>query len=85
VAVRRAHHGDLDALVAEPSNASCPFSFDRGLTFELETELAEEIDRRCEVVDDDADVIHPLNRHVPPLTDVSSLKPRLAYGRSDGT
>jgi len=46
VAVGRAHHGDLDALVAESSDAPCPLSFDRGLAFELEAELAKERDRR---------------------------------------
>jgi hypothetical protein len=46
VAVRRAHHGDLNALVTQSSDAPCPVSFDRGLAFELEAELAEERDRR---------------------------------------
>ena len=27
VAVRRAHHGDLHALVAQAGDAPCPFSF----------------------------------------------------------
>src|SRR5256714_13477253 len=40
VAVRRAHHGNLDALIAESSDTSGPFSFDRGSAFELEAELA---------------------------------------------
>ena len=64
VAVRCAHHRDLDALVAKSGDATCPLSFDRGSPFEFEAELAEELDRRCEVLDDDADVVHPLNRHV---------------------
>jgi len=46
VAVRRAHHGDLDALVAESSDVPGPLSFDRGLPFQLEAELAKEGDRR---------------------------------------
>jgi hypothetical protein len=54
VAVRRAHHGYLDALVAESGDAPCPFSFDRGLRFELEAELEEELDLRREVIDDNA-------------------------------
>jgi hypothetical protein len=41
VAVRRAHHGDLDAHVAQSSDALCPVSFDRGSPFELEAELGE--------------------------------------------
>src|SRR5687768_18235304 len=31
VAVRRAHHGNLDVLIAQSSDTSGPFSFDRGL------------------------------------------------------
>jgi len=30
VPVRRAHHGNLDALIAQSSDTSGPFSFDRG-------------------------------------------------------
>src|SRR5262245_66250047 len=65
--VRRAHHGNLDALIAQPSDTSGPLSFDRGPPFELETELAKEINRRCEVIDDDSDVVHPFKRHVSTL------------------
>ena len=36
--------------------------------FELEAELAKELDRRCEVLDDDANVVHPLKRHVPNIS-----------------
>src|SRR2546430_6141110 len=46
VAVRRAHHGDLDALVAQSSDAPCPLSFHHRSPFELEAELAKERDRR---------------------------------------
>src|SRR6266480_3449792 len=67
VAVRRAHHGDLDALVAQSSDAPRPLSFHHRSPFELETELAKELDRRCEVVDDDADVVHSFKCHGPNL------------------
>jgi uncharacterized protein YciI len=67
VAVRRAHHGNLDALIAQSSDTSGPFSFDRGPPFEIEAELAKESDRRFEVVDDDSYVVHPFNRHGPNL------------------
>src|SRR5262249_25373793 len=49
VAVRRAHHRDLDLLVAEAGDPPCPFSFDHRLPLQLEAELAEELDRRFEV------------------------------------
>lgn len=67
VAVRRAHHGDLDSLVAQPGHAPCPLSFHQGSPFELQAELAKELDRRCEVLDDDANVVHPFERHGPNL------------------
>src|SRR6185503_9472214 len=55
VSVRRAHHGHLDALIAQSRDTSGPLSFDRALPFEIEAELAKEIDRRGEIVDDDSD------------------------------
>jgi len=54
LAVRHAHHGNLDALIAEARDTSGPFSFDHGPPFELEAELAKEINRRSEVIDDDS-------------------------------
>src|SRR3954471_19018127 len=36
VAVRRPHHRDLDVLIAQARDASCPFAFDRRPTLELE-------------------------------------------------
>src|SRR5262249_25451769 len=70
VAVRRAHHGNLDALIAQSSDTPSPFSFDRGPPFELEAELAKEINRRCKVIDDDSYVVHPCERHVSNLQSV---------------
>src|SRR2546423_360280 len=67
MAVRRAHHGNLDALIAQSSDTSGPFSFDRGPPFEIEAELAKETDRRFEVIDDDSYVVHPLKRHLSNL------------------
>jgi hypothetical protein len=58
VTVRRAHHSDLDALVAQSRNTSCPFAFNYGSPFELEAELAEEGDSGIEGFDHNADVVH---------------------------
>jgi len=67
VAVGRAHHGNLDALIVQSSDTSGPFSFDRGPPFELEAELAKEINRASEVIDDDSYVVHSFERHVSNL------------------
>jgi hypothetical protein len=76
VAVRRAHHGDLDAHVAQASDALCPVSFDRGSPFELEAELGEKRDSSIEGFHHDADVVHPLKRHAAhPSPVVVSTRP----------
>jgi len=73
VAVRRAHHRNLDALIAKSRDTSGPFSFERGPPFEIKAELAKEVDGRFEVIDDDAYVVHPFERHLCNLQgDVSS-------------
>jgi hypothetical protein len=64
VAVGRTHHGNLDVLIAQSSDTSGPFSFDRSSPFEVEAELAKESDRRFEVFDDDSYVVHSFKRHV---------------------
>ena len=63
VAVRCAHHGDLDTLLTKSGNATRPLSLHHGLPFELQAEGAKELNRRREILDDDADVVHPLHRH----------------------
>jgi hypothetical protein len=74
VAVRRAHHGDFDALIAQSSDTAGPFSFNRGPAFEVEAELAKEINRRCEVIDDDSYVVHPFERHVFNLRELGPFR-----------
>jgi hypothetical protein len=71
VAVRRAHHGNLDALIGKSSDTSCPFSFYRGPPFEVKAELLKEINRQFEVIDDDSYVIQPLDRHSSNLQKVA--------------
>ena len=43
VTVRRTHHGNLDAHVAQSSDAICPVSFDWGAPLELEAKFGEEV------------------------------------------
>lgn len=43
MSIRRAHHSNLDLLIAQSGDTSGPFSFDCGPPFEFETEFAKEI------------------------------------------
>jgi hypothetical protein len=70
VAVWRAHHGNLNALIGKSGDTSCPFSFDRGPTLELEAEFSKEINCPFEIIDDDSYIVHPFERHVSNLQDV---------------
>ncbi len=74
MAIRRAHHGNLDMLIAEPGDTPGPFSFDRRPPFEREAEFGKEIDRHAEIFDDDSYIVHSLERHVSNLQDVVSIK-----------
>ena len=85
MAVRRPHHGNLDALIAQSSDTSGPFSFDRGPSFELEAEFEKEIDRRSEVIDDDSYVVHPFERHLSNLQGVVWSHDRLFLQRVSRT
>jgi hypothetical protein len=54
-----------------------PGAFDRHLAFERHAEDGEEGNGGWEVVDDDADMVHSLDRHVPSLAGAISLsRPR---------
>src|SRR3712207_6334268 len=64
VAVRGPHHGDVGADVVEPDDAVHPTPLDRRLAFQLHTEFGEERFGSLKVVDNDENVVHPLNRHV---------------------
>src|SRR5579859_1091910 len=59
VAVGSDHHGDFDALIAQPGDASGPFALDGGAAFERQAELGEEGDGVVERLHGDADVVHP--------------------------
>jgi hypothetical protein len=69
VAVRGAHHGDLDALVAQSGDAPRPVAFDHGSPFELESQLCEERDSGIERLHHDADVVHPFKGHAAIIAD----------------
>ena len=62
VAIRHPHHGDLDALVTQSSDAP-DISFDHESPLELEAKLGKERDGGIKRLHHDADVVHPLKRH----------------------
>ena len=65
VAVRSPHHCDVDSDIVEADNAVHPTSLDCRLALQLQTEFKEERKSSLQVVDNDADVVHPLDRHTP--------------------
>src|ERR1700704_2743910 len=80
VTVRRAHHGNLDAHVAQSSDAICPVSFDWGAPLELETKFGEELNGGIKVFHHEADVIHTLDRHDVSVASNVRVLPRGARG-----
>jgi hypothetical protein len=61
------HHNDVDLDTFEPVDAVHPRALDRHLAFERHAERGEKSDSGCKVVDDDADVVQSLDRHVPSI------------------
>ena len=68
MAVRGPHHCDVDSDAVEPDDAVHPTSLDWHFDLQLQTKLDKESDSRCEVVDNNADMVHPPYRHVPEHT-----------------
>ena len=76
--VGRPHECDLDSNLIESDDAVHPVALDGcRATVELHPELDEEGDGSFEVVDDDTDVVHPLDRHVADPRACISLAPRM--------
>src|SRR5205823_4831930 len=88
VTIRRTHHGNLDAHVAQSSDAICPASFDWGAPLELEAKFGEELNGGVDVFYHDADVVHTLDRHEVSLaSNAHDDRPRAggnAAGRRSG-
>src|SRR6476659_8842636 len=61
------HHNDIDLDTFERVDAVHPRAFDRRLAFTRHAEGGEEGNGGWKVVDDDADMIHSLDRHVRSL------------------
>lgn len=73
----------INTLIAQSSDTSGPFSFDHGSSFELEAEFAKEINRRCEVVDDDAYIVQSPKVSLQSTRRRSSNKGRLRRPKTD--
>jgi hypothetical protein len=69
------HHRDLGPDAVQADGAVRPQALDLPLAFQLHAELGEERDGGVQVVDDDTDVVHPLNGHVRQHTDAASRQP----------
>src|SRR5439155_14535272 len=67
VAVWGPHHGDVDPDAFEPAESVHPGAFDRHLAFKRHAEDGEEGNGGWEVVDDEADMVHSLDRHFASL------------------
>ena len=67
------HHNDVDLDTFEPVDAVHPRALDRRLAFDRHAERGEKSDSGCKVVDDDADVVQSLDRHVPSIAEAVRL------------
>ena len=63
------HHNDVDLNAFEPVDAVHPWALDRRLAFDRHAERGEKSDSGCKVVDNDADVVQSLDRHVPSIAE----------------
>jgi hypothetical protein len=63
VNVRRPHHRDVDSDTFEPDDSVGPTSLHLRLVVQLQTKFDKECNGSCEVVDNNADVVHARKRH----------------------
>jgi hypothetical protein len=63
VTVRGPQHGDVLSDVVEPDDTLHPTSLDWPLALQLHAKFDEERNNSVKVVDNDEDVVHPLDRH----------------------
>src|ERR1700716_1444957 len=76
VPIRGSHHHDVDLNIFEPVDAVYPRALDRRLAFDRHAERSEKSDSGCKVVNDDADVVQSLDRHVPNIAEAVRGVPR---------
>jgi hypothetical protein len=73
VTIGRAHHGDLDTLVAHTGHTAGPFAFDGHPPFQGQAEFGEEDDGGIEVFHHDADVLHADDSHASTSLSVGAV------------
>src|SRR3984893_8115867 len=83
VAVRGPHHRDVDSDAVDPVDTVHPTSLDRRLALQLHTKFDKERNTSLKVVDDDAHVVHPLNRHGGSPSSSRGLSWPLVYLRTE--
>ena len=69
------HHNDVDLDTLEAVDAVHPRALDRHLAFKRHAERGKKSDSGGKVVDDDADVVQSLDRHVPSMAEAVSGGP----------
>jgi hypothetical protein len=79
VAVRRPHRGDGGSDAVEPDEAVDRLALDHRLALKLQTKFGEERLDSFEVVDDEEDVVHSQQRHIPSMASLAEC--RDAVGR----
>ena len=75
------HHNDVDLDTFEPVDAVHPRAFDRRFAFDRHAEGSEKSDSGCKVVNDDADVVQSLDRHVPTVAEAVRSGPGRPFSR----
>src|ERR1700676_3960741 len=75
------HHNDVDLNTFEPVDAVHPQALDRHLAFERHAERGEKSDSGCKVVDDNADVVQSLDRHVASSAEAARDVPGRPFSR----
>jgi hypothetical protein len=83
VAVRGPHHDDVGTDAVEPDDTVNRISLDERLALQLHTKFGKECGSGLKIVDNDEDVVHPLNRHgVSPPSSRGLSWPLVSLGRS---
>src|SRR4029453_15056501 len=76
VAVRGPHAGDVPPDAVQPDELVHPFTLDCCLALQFQAQFDEERDSSREILDHNAGVIHPVDRHATSASVITSTLPR---------